>query len=193
MDFSFSSVVPLVAKSINKFYKPIIWEAAGGGWRGTVQKCTVTCSAYMASKTSPLSTSEHTAEFKGPGNDNELFQQFLPESPHNVIHLPDSSEAEPPSPRPLFSTTLCSSKFTLHASAPIYNSLQVIKECIRPLNEKYLGKGREREEGKININGCVPNWLVCLIKDTITQLYCNYPPSLTLKYALELVCVYTQT
>ena len=49
----------------------------------------------MSDETSPLSTSEHTAE--RPRKDNELFQQFLPESTHNAIHLPDSSEAETPS------------------------------------------------------------------------------------------------
>lgn len=146
----------------------------------------------MSGETSPLSTSEHTAD--RPGKDNELFQQFLPESTHNAIHLPYSSEAEPPSPRPLFSTMLRSSKFTLHTSAPIYNSSRVITECIRLLNEKHLRKGREGEEGKININGCGPNWLVCLIKDTITRLCCNHPPTfLTLKYALLPACAYPQT
>lgn len=52
----------------------------------------------MSGETSPLSTSQHTADRMG--KDNELFQQFLPESTHNSIHRPGSSGAEPPSPRP---------------------------------------------------------------------------------------------
>ena len=108
-----------------------------------------------------------------PGKSNELFQPFLPESTYNAIQLPDSSE--------LPSSVRCSAHsyalhHTLHTPAPVYNSSQVITEPTRPLNEKPPRRGGERGGGgKININGCVPNWLVCLIKDTITRLCCNYP------------------
>lgn len=89
---------------------------------------------------------------------------------------------------------LCSSKFTLRtAAAPIYNSSQVITECIRPLNENTSERGVGWGWVKININGCAPNWLVCLIKDTITWLCCNYPFFLTLKYTLGLAWLCTHT
>lgn len=92
----------------------------------------------------------------------------------------------------LFCTALGSSKFTLHSTAaPTYNYSQVITECIQPLNEKHLRQGDKEEWGQININGFAPNWLVCLIKDTITQVCCNYPLFLTLKYSPALACEWT--
>lgn len=42
-------------------------------------------------------------------------------------------------------------------------------QCVRPNTLEW----REGPVRQINING--PNWLVCLIKDTISKVCCNYP------------------
>lgn len=81
----------------------------------------------MSDETSPLSTSEDTAQ--RPGKDNELFQQFLPERAHNAIHLPDSSEAKPPSSacssaqRYALVSSLC---IPLHPSTTLHRSSQSV-------------------------------------------------------------------
>lgn len=110
----------------------IILHFSDGGRRFQEEHCrnefTVACSACNVRRhISVVYIRTHTAE--RPGKDNELFQQFLPESTHNAIHLPDSSEAEPPS------SACCSAQcyalvnslcIPLHPSTTLHRSSQSV-------------------------------------------------------------------
>lgn len=161
---------PLKLKALKKFYKPSIWwrRTALSQGVGAEMGSVLPAVHAMSDETSPLSTSEER-----PEKDNELFQQFLPESTHNALYLRVSAEVELPSS----ATTPRSSKPTLHCCAPhlqLFTGHHGVYSAIKWKNTSQ--RGGRGVGAKININGCAPNWLVGLIKDTITRLCCNQPP-----------------